>query len=57
MQGFQNVLKLASDLGKVGDCEMVINGQKLIILTRVTSNILSTGQQNSGGYQLSDVRV
>ena len=57
MQGFQNVLKLASDLRKVGDCEMVINGQKLIILTRVTSNILSTSQQNSGGYQLSDVRV
>ena len=50
-------LKLASDLGKVGDCEMFIKGQKLIILTRVTSNILSTSQQNSGGYQLSDVRV
>ena len=39
-----------SDLAKVGGCEKFIEGQKVIILTRVTSNTPSSGQRNSGGH-------
>ena len=37
------------DSPKLCNCEMFIKGQKGIILTRVTSNMLSSSQQNSGG--------
>ena len=37
------------DSAKLCNCEMFIKGQKGIILTRVTSNMLSSSRQNSGG--------
>ena len=40
MQVFQNVLKQVSDWAKVCDCEKFIKGQNVIILTRVTGNML-----------------
>ena len=40
------------DCAKVCDCEKFIKGQNVIILTRVTSNMLSSGQQNCGGHGL-----
>ena len=40
-----------TDSAKLCNCEMFIKGQKVIILTRVTSNMLSSGWQNSGGSQ------
>ena len=50
MQGFQNVLKLVLDCAKVCDCEKFIKGQNVIILTRVTDNMLSSSQQNCGDH-------
>ena len=46
MQRFQNVLKWVSDSAKVGNCKRFIRGQKENILTRVTSIMLSSSQQN-----------
>ena len=37
-------------MAKVGGCEKFIEGQKVIILTRVTSNTPSSGQRNSDGH-------
>lgn len=48
---FWNVLKYDSHLAKVNDCEKFSKGQKVIILIRVTSGILSSSQQNSGCHQ------
>ena len=50
MQGFQNVLKQVSDWAKVCDCEKFIKGQNVIILMRVTGNMLSSSQQNCGDH-------
>lgn len=51
-QGFQNVLKKASYLAKVGDNGKFIKGQKVVILTRVTGEKLSSSQKKSCGHQL-----
>ena len=48
LQGFLKCLKYDSDLVKVDDCEKFMKGQKVIILTRVISGMLSSSQQNSG---------
>ena len=40
--------ELVSDVAKVGVCEKFIKGQKVIVLTRVTGDLLSSSWQNSG---------
>ena len=39
-----------SDWAKVCDCEKFIKGQNVIILMRVTGNMLSSNQQNCGDH-------
>ena len=46
---FKNVLKWATDSAKVGDCKKFIKGKKVITLTKVTSDMLSSSQWNSSG--------
>ena len=41
----------ASDSPKVGDYEKFLEGQKVFILTRVSSDILSDSQQDYGSQQ------
>ena len=50
-QGFQSVFMQASDSPKVGDYEKFLEGQKVFILTRVSSDILSGSQQDYGSQQ------
>ena len=51
-QGFQNVLKKASASAKAGHSKQLSKGQKIIIFTWITSDILSKSWQNSSSCQL-----
>ena len=55
MQGFPNVLKyIAADSGKVGGCGNLdcLSLGKLIVMTRVASDIQPSSRWNSGGRRL-----
>ena len=48
--GVSKCFEVVSDWAKVCDCEKFIKGQNVIILTRVTGNMLSSSQQNCGDH-------